>query len=309
MVAVLKALEKSTARLYPYDFKSAMKGLLRVGTLEQGLEVMYTYLDSDIIKDAKTALSYIEPAIEAGGFDEAFEVLKKLRQRNIPFIDSFWETVIRSYLRKDGIVHASMCFKMIEYPLLDLYQLWDEFFDRAINCDFLDLAYNTVQELSLKTHKNSQNKWWNMLLKKVSANSYTTDKDVFKIIEQIQAFDIEADEDSLTFAFSKLIKSGEQAKIVSLVKDLKRNITPNVISNLISSLIDKNIAKEALETANLVVQGYFGDKISIEKLTLANEKLKWVVKEQQLQMMKFMKAMRKPDIESSEESEDEFIFL
>ncbi|CAG9332907.1 unnamed protein product [Blepharisma stoltei] len=307
---ILKSIEKLSVCLYPDDFESAIKGLLRIGTLEQGLEVMISYIDNGTIKDAKTTLAYIKPAIEVGGFDQAFNLILKLSHSNIPFIDSFWETVIKYFFRKDALTHTSQCFKMLGYPSLDSVQLWDEFFDRAISRGVVDLAFNTTLEISVKAHKNSANRWWNMFLKKISANSSSSIYDLYRIIDQILSLDIEADEESLGLAFSRLVKDGECGKIVKIIKDLKKSMTVGVISNLISSLIDKNIPKEALETANLVVQGFFGTLITVDKLSLSNDKLKWIVKEQQIQMMKFMKAIKESSGESSsEDAENDFIFL
>jgi len=112
---------------------------------------------------------------------------------------------------------------------------------------------------------------------------------------------------------------------VPYIRLFKKDITRNLLSNLISSLIDKNLAKEALEIENLVVLDFFGQQISIESLNLNNDKLKWIVKQQQLQIIKLIRAIRQPEEEKVKAAplceedksktsadlleEDEFMFL
>ncbi|CAG9325147.1 unnamed protein product [Blepharisma stoltei] len=296
-VAALKAFEKSPVQLDPYDFKSCIKNLLRVGTLDQGLDIMITYIEAKIIKDAKAALVYIESALEVQGFEQSFALIMKLIEKKIPLIEQFWEATIKGYLRKDGIQHAGQCLRLLEPPVLDCLRLWEEYFDRCIAGNLFEAAYETVIEVSLKSNRRTSEKWWNSLLKKASLSSSTSGYDVSRILNQINEVQLQIEDDSLLCAFSKFVKSSESDKIVPYIRLFKKDITRNLLSNLISSLIEKHLAKEALEIANLVVLEFFGQQISIESLNLNNDKLKWIVKQQQLQMIKLMRAVRQPEEE------------
>jgi len=116
-----------------------------------------------------------------------------------------------------------------------------------------EIAYETFREVSPSANRTTSGKLWNALLKKVAVNSCTSTYDVCKILDQFAQTQLEIDEEPLLSAFNKFIKNGESERIVPCVRQFNKFISNNVLSNLIASLIDKNLPKEALEIANMVV--------------------------------------------------------
>ena len=142
--------------------------------------------------------------------------------------------------------------------------------------------------------------------------------EICKILDTIIELNIQLNEDALSQSITKLVLTREERKIVGYLKNLKNSVNTFVMSKIISKLIDMNIPREALELSNLVVQGAFGPQVTVDNLELTNDKLKWILKHQQLQMIKFMKLKKQMDeshivyetLAKNEEDEDEeFVFL
>ena len=145
--------------------------------------------------------------------------------------------------------------------------------------------------------------------------------EICKILDTIIELNIQLNEDALSQSITKLVLTREERKIVGYLKNLKNSVNTFVMSKIISKLIDMNIPREALELSNLVVQGAFGPQVTVDNLELTNDKLKWILKHQQLQMIKFMKLKKQMDeshivyetlakeIKNEEDEDEEFVFL
>jgi hypothetical protein len=80
------------------------------------------------------------------------------------------------------------------------------------------------------------------------------------------------------------VKLNQEGNLIHYVKQARGAITNFVLSSLIALLIEKNLPRQALELVHLVNSEFFGRAVNLDSLSLTNEKLKIIIREQQKQM-------------------------
>lgn len=306
-ILVLEYLEKSPVFLNLSDFSIIIKGILSIGTVDQVKSIIIHFLENKIIKDIQGVLSFIEGAVDRKEYDSAFEVIQKLIECCIPINERTWEMIISCFNKKDAVLHSAQVIKVSE---IRSKRLWQDFFRSCIKNKDLLLAINLVNEVTLKSEPTFSSEIWNSLLEKVVEETELPCFEICKILDKFISYTFVIDPHILTQALIRLIIGEEQSKIIAYLKQLKGSVNIFVASKLLSKLIDMNLPREALELNNLIVLETF-PLISVEKLELSNEKLKWLLRHQQLQLIKFMRIQKTEENKKVEEDllEDEFVFL
>lgn len=314
-ISVLFHLRRSSVFLSTSDFCSLLKGLLRVGTIHQCKSLLSSFIEEKVIIETQAPLVFIETASEKTDFDSAFDIISALDKRKVPLNERFWESAISALCKNDAVVHASSCFNLITMPALKSKRIWGEFITACIRSHNFQIALETVEKIGLVSDKSLMAEWWNLLLKTIVDDSEMPCFEICKILNKVVEIGLVLNGDAFSQSLIRLVLGREEGKIVGYLKNLKNSVTSFVTSRLITKLIDMNLPREALEISNLVVQEAFGPQVTVDNLEIANDKLKWILKHQQLQMIKFMKMKKNlevhnPPSEIQEELDDEeFVFL
>ena len=312
---VLTDLQRAPVYLKGSDLCSIIKNLLRSGLINQCQILIIDLIEKKFINDTQAPLVFIENATEILEFDSALKIISALTQYKIPLNERFWESVLECLTKNDAVIHSAQCLKEMTLPALKSKRIWENFFIACIRTHNIMLAISTVHDIGLVSDKSLGNEWWNLLLKKIVEDSEMPFFAICQILDKVIELQIKLHDHTLAQSLIKLVIGEEEYKIVGYVKNLKGSVTSYALSRLISQLIDMNIPREALELSNLVVQEAFGPSLTIDKLEITNEKLKWILKHQQLQMIKFMKIKKQVDdqkisLEKNYDLEDdEFVFL
>ena len=153
-ISVLQHLSRSPVFLGSSDFCSLLKGLLRVGTIDQSKQLLLSFIEQKIITDTQTPLIFIESACEKGEFDAAYDLICLLFKLKVPTNERFWESTVLSFTHKDAAVHASYCLKLLSLPALQSKRIWDEFLTCCIRTHNFLLAMGTVEEIALVSDKS-----------------------------------------------------------------------------------------------------------------------------------------------------------
>lgn len=306
-IKVLEHLSKSPVFLTLSDFSLIIKGIISVGTVDQAKSLITNFLDFKIIKDVQGVLSFIEGAIDRKEYESALEVIKKLTDLSIPINERNWELIISCFNKKDAVLHSA---EVIKLSKIRSKRLWQDFFTSCIKNKDLLVAINLVNEVSVISDPTFSTEIWNALLEKVVEEAELPCFEICKILDYLISYNLIINHHILTQALIRLIIGEEQSKVILYLKQLKGSVNVFVASKLLSKLIDMNLPREALELNNLIVLEVF-PLITVEKLELANEKLKWILRHQQLQLIKFMKIQKTEECKRAEEElfEDEFVFL
>jgi hypothetical protein len=285
VAGVMKCMALATVRLPGVDFYSGMQSLMRNGSVEQAIEVMNLYLDKGIAIEVKSALVFVEGCFDNKAFDQARDFLARLVTMKLPLDESFWVTVVRGFLRSDEIYHTQQVLYIIGYPTLSSLRLWEDYLDACIRIKTTSLAIETLNAVSSSGNKISKSGCWNLLLRKAGGGSDVTDQDLQAVIDNILAqSDVIIDENALSLALNKLVKLNQEGNLIHYVKQARGAITNFVLSSLIALLIEKNLPRQALELVHLVNSEFFGRAVNLDSLSLTNEKLKIIIREQQKQM-------------------------
>jgi len=320
-ILVLEHLKNSPVFLSLSDFSIAIKGILSIGTVDQAKYVINEFLDSKTIKDIQGVLSFIEGAVNRSEYDSALEVIQKLICCCIPINERNWELIISCFNKKDAVLHSAEVIKLSQ---IRSKRLWQDFFTTCVKNKDLLVAINLVNEVTLRSESTFSTELWNSLLEKVVEETELPCFEICKILNYFISYTFIINPHILTQALIRLIIGEEQSKVIPYLKQLKGSVNVFVASKLLSKLIDMNLPREALELNNLIVLETF-PMISVEKLELSNEKLKWVLRHQQLQLIKFMRIQKSEDNKKNEEDnnkknskdedeeallfDDEFVFL
>ena len=314
-ICVLQYLSRSPVFLSASDFSSLLKGLLRVGTIEHSKHLLLSFIEQKIITDTQTPLVFIESACEKREFDAAYELICLLSSLKVPTNERFWESTLQHFTNKDAVVHSSYCLKLLTLPALKSKRIWSEFITSCLRTHNFLLAMSTVEEIALVSDKSLGHEWWNLLLQKIVEDSEMPCFEICKIFDRVVELGVRINADALTLGMGRLVVGEEERRVVGYLKALKSSVSSFVMSRIITKLIDMNIPREALELSNLVVQEVFGPQVTVDNLEISNDKLKWILKHQQLQMIKFMKISRNVEEkkeaggEAEELEDDEFVFL
>ncbi|OMJ95704.1 hypothetical protein SteCoe_766 [Stentor coeruleus] len=311
---VLSYLRKSPVFLSSGDFSSVIKSLIRLNSIEATKQFLLESMETKHISECQVLLAFIEGSIDCGSLDNAFEIINHMNKIKIPLNERSWESILSWFSKKDAIVHAAGCLKIMSLPELKSKRIWEDFIASCVRSKNQLLAIETVHEISIKSDKSLSFLIWNLLLKKVVDDSDVPSFEICKILDKAIELGIIIESDILSQSLIRLVIAEEQDKVVPYLKNMKNSVSPFVVSRLISKLIDMNLPREALEISNLVVLENFGPQVTVDMLEITNEKLKWILKHQQMQMIKFMK--RKKEIEETNKVEqvpdiddEEFVFL
>jgi hypothetical protein len=314
-INVLHSLKMSSMFLSTSDFCSVLKNLLRSDVITQTKELIFTLFEKKVLKDSQAALVFIEKVNEKGEYDTSLDIVSFMNTLKIPLNERFWETTMESFARKEAVLHASQCLRLMGLPAIKSKSIWEKFISACLHSHNVLIAISSVYDQGLVFDKSLACEWWNLLLKKVVEDSEMPCFEICKILDKVYELGIELNQSVFAQSLIRLVVGKEESKIIWYLKSLKASVTPYVVSRLISNLIDMNLPREALEINNLVVQEVFGINVNIDTLEITNDKLKWILRHQQLQMIKFMKIIKsnedtKAKSQDLEEiDEEEFVFL
>jgi hypothetical protein len=291
------------------DFSSVIKGILSIGSPEMAKDTILTLIRNKTVKDIQFLMSFIEGSVDRSDFDSAFEVIQQVPLSCISINERNWETIISCFNKKDAIIHSTQVFKLVR-PQMKVKRVWQDFIVACIRNKNLILAIDLVHDVALTSEPGFSVELWNVLLEKVVEEAEMPCFEICKILNFAVNIGFVIEADLLTKALTRLIIGQEQGKVIGYLKQLKSSVNLFVVSKLLSKLIDMNLPREALELNNLVVLETF-PLISIEKLELTSEKLKWLLRQQQLQLIKFIRLQKTEELVKNDEElfEDEFVFL
>lgn len=300
---VLLALTKSSARLMPYDFESCLSGLIRTNSLEIALKIALDYIDSHITKDPKEVLIVITEAIARKEPEKAFSLLLKIKDSGLPMTTYFWETCIKGFLRYDCLTYVSKCLMLSISSLINNESIWKQFYEKCIHSGNLELAVHTIKQLLSMAPENSIQRLWNVLLVCIARHTHSSGLDLVTVINEINTLHMGINPEGLDLVLKRLLEIGDMQRILSCLKRLKASVTAKILTNVVSGLIDYAQYGQALEVVELIVSEVFPSGVDIENLTLSNEKLKWIIKQLQLQIIDAKES------QVEEEEDDEFILI
>ena len=313
-IAVLDSLKNSSVFLSPSDFSSVIKGLMNIGSTEPVKGLILSFIDRNIIKESQAALAFIESSADKNEFEAAFEVLSLMCKLSIPLNERAWERIVFWFSKKQALVYVSQSLKIMGLPAVQSLRIWEEFIGACLKSRNFLLAFDCVLEVTLVYDKSLSYQCWNALLAKVLEDSEYSSLEICKVLDKVIELNVEVNGNALAQALRKLVMGKEEERAVNYAKIMRNRVNALVLSGLISKLVDENKPKEALEICNLVVLETFGPLVTMEKLEIPNEKLKWILKHQQVQMMKYMKITKTDEDPNKAQDRDElneekFIFL
>ena len=309
VLKVIEDLSKAPVFLTSSEFSSIIKGTLELGITDSIKQTLSSLVSSKTIKDCQFLMSFIEGAIDKLDFDAALDIINLIPVACIAISERNWESIISYFNKRDAIFHSAQVFKLVR-PQLKSKRVWQDFIVSCIRNKNMIVAIELVHDVALTSEPSFGTELWNILLEKIVDESEMPCFEITKILNFAVTLGFIVQPDTLTKALTRLIIGEEQGKVIGYLKQLKSSATLYVVSKLLSKLIDLNLPREALELNNLVVLENF-PLITVEKLELTNEKLKWLLRQQQLQLIKFIRLQKNEDLAKADDElcEDEFVFL